>query len=108
MSRTAVLVLFVFAACAANAPPSGVTEADIACPQDSNLTYENFGKMVIADNCLMCHKQDSPTLTTQAEIQANASKIINTAVIGTTMPKNSNMILDNRQLLGEWLSCGAP
>jgi uncharacterized membrane protein len=106
MSRFAFLVL---AACAASPPPSGITTADITCPADSHLTYENFGKMMIADNCLVCHKADAqPPLNTLAEIQQNNSAILADAVIGTKMPKNTNMVLDERQFLGEWLACGAP
>jgi uncharacterized membrane protein len=64
---------------------------------------------MIADNCLMCHKADAkPALNTLAEIQQNNSAILSDAVIGTKMPKNTNMVLEERQFLGEWLACGAP
>lgn len=107
MSRLAALA-FVLSACATS-PASGITSSDITCPPDSTLTYENFGKLVIADNCMSCHASKArPVLDTQAAVQQNKQAILNAAVIGTRMPKSSNMVLEDRQLLGEWLSCGAP
>ena len=106
MTRFAPLLFL--AACATNAP-SGVTSADITCPPNSTLTYENFGQLVIADNCLSCHTSNAhPILDTQAAIQQNKSAILADAVTGTKMPKSNNMVLEDRQLLGEWLACGAP
>jgi uncharacterized membrane protein len=56
----------------------------------------------------MCHKTDMPKLDTLAAIKQNQDAIITDAVFGTKMPKNTNMVVDDRQLLGEWLTCGAP
>src|SRR5215468_3620050 len=106
MSRLAVLA-WVLAACGPQ--PSGLTPSDITCPPDSTLSYENFGKLVIADNCLTCHGgKQNPRLDTQEAVQDNTQATIDATVISTKMPKGSTMVTDERQLLGEWLSCGAP
>jgi hypothetical protein len=107
MIRTVLLVVFI-TACATN-PSSGITSSDVTCPPDSTLTYENFGSGFLADNCLSCHTvQQRPTLTTQAAVQANTTAIINAAVTSTKMPNNGSMAIEERQMLGEWLACGAP
>jgi uncharacterized membrane protein len=107
MIRTVLLVALV-AACATN-PSTGITASDVTCPPDSTLTYENFGSAFLADNCLSCHTtQQRPTLATQAAVQANASAIISVAVTGAKMPANGSLAVEERQLLGEWLACGAP
>ena len=107
MIRTLLLATLV-AACATN-PSSGITSADVTCPPDSTVTYENFGSAFLADNCLSCHtSQQRPTLATQAAVQANATAIINAAVTSTKMPNSRSMAVEERQMLGEWLACGAP
>jgi uncharacterized membrane protein len=104
----AVLVCLVLAACATNSS-SGIDPASITCPPDSTLTYENFGQVLIADQCLSCHaSKQSPTLTTQEAIQSNRQAILKVTVTGTKMPKDASMPLEERELLGEWLACGAP
>jgi uncharacterized membrane protein len=65
--------------------------------------------MTIADNCLTCHAgKQNPRLDTLQAVQDNAQAIISSAVLTTKMPKSETMVTDERQLLGEWLSCGAP
>jgi uncharacterized membrane protein len=104
----AVLACLFLAGCASN-PSSGIDAASITCPPDSTLTYENFGQILIADHCLSCHtSQEKPALTSQAAIQSNQQAIMDAAVTSTKMPKSSSMPLDERELLGEWLACGAP
>jgi hypothetical protein len=103
----AVLVCLAIAGCASDS--SGIDPASIACPPDSTLTYENFGRVLIADQCLSCHTtKERPALTTQATIQSYRQSIMNTAVTSTKMPKDSSMLLAEREMLGEWLACGAP
>ena len=73
------------------------------------LTYTNFGQSFIADNCNSCHDSDQkPSLATLSAIQANSAKILDTAVYTDAMPQNTNMTTQERELLGEWLACGAP
>lgn len=105
----AVLVCLVISGCASNGGSTGTDTSAVTCPPDSTLTYENFGKVLIEDQCLSCHtSKEKPALTTQAAIQTNASKILRVTVTSSQMPKGSSMLADERQLLGEWLACGAP
>jgi hypothetical protein len=41
-------------------------------------------------------------------VQANAAAILDVAVYTDAMPSDANMALAERELLGEWLACGAP
>jgi len=103
----AVLVCLAMTGCATNS--SGIDSASITCPPDSTLTYENFGQPLIADQCLSCHTtKERPALTSQEAIQSNRQAILSNAVTSTKMPKGSSMQLDERDMLGEWLACGAP
>jgi hypothetical protein len=77
------------------------------------LTYQNFGKAFIDGNCVGCHNRQSPTLTTQAEVQAARDAIDRSAAAGpnatnTIMPKDHDVPVADRLKLGEWLACGAP
>src|SRR4051812_3251346 len=84
---------------------SGITASELTCPTDSTLTYANFGEQFFADNCLSCHgSRNRPALATQAQIRANANLIIDQAVTSTRMPQSSSMSVDERSLLGEWLT----
>lgn len=107
MYRMAPL-LFVIGACT-GASSTGIDTSTIQCPPNSTLTYDNFAQLVIQDNCLSCHaSRDKPTLATVDQVRANKQLILNAAVASTQMPKGGNMLLDERQMLGEWLACGAP
>lgn len=82
--------------------PTGITAT---C--DTTLTYANFGETFISDNCLSCHaNKERPTLSTQAQVQQNLSKIMSEAVYSTSMPEDADMALADRQMLGNWLACG--
>lgn len=103
----AVLACLALAGCASNA--SGIDPASITCPPDSTLTYENFGRVVLEEQCLSCHAaKERPTLTTPDAIRSNRQAILRSAVTSTSMPEDSSMPLEERELLGEWLACGAP
>jgi hypothetical protein len=83
----------------------------ISCPPGgTQLTYVNFGEELISSNCTTrgCHDQKSPRLTTQADIKAHASAILDEAVYTDAMPENRDMLLAEREKLGEWLACDAP
>jgi uncharacterized membrane protein len=102
----AVLVCLI-TGCAASS--SGIDSASITCPPDSTLSYENFGRVLIAEQCLSCHtNKERPPLTTQAAIQSYRQAVMENAVTTTSMPKGASMPLEERELLGEWLACGAP
>ena len=101
-------ICLIFAACGA-AASTGIDISTLECPPTSALTYEDYGQLVIEDNCLSCHAgNESPRLGTVEEIRANKDAILREAVASTAMPDNADMTLEERQVLGEWLACGAP
>src|SRR5689334_8898558 len=102
-----LFLALTLAGCTSSATSTGISP--LTCPPDTTLTYANFGSAFISDNCLSCHaSKNSPTLTTQAQIQLNKSRILSAAVYSEAMPKDATMDIAERQLLGEWLACGAP
>lgn len=105
MNRLAFLVL-ALGACT-SAESTGISA--VSCPPESTLTYANFGSGFVTDNCLSCHgTKESPKLATHAEIQANRTHILQQAVYTTAMPQDADMTIPERELLGEWIACGAP
>ncbi len=107
MIRTILLAALAIACTASTS--TGITAADLTCPADSTLTYANFGAAFLSDNCLSCHtSKERPVLTTQAAVQANKATIIDVAVTSSRMPAQGSIAIEERQLLGEWLTCGAP
>jgi hypothetical protein len=99
-------ILFLVGCTSSSGQPTGIS--NLSCPPDSTLTYANFGEDSISTNCLSCHNRTSPLLTMQAQVQAEASTILEIAVYTDAMPRSANMPLPERELLGEWLACGAP
>ena len=91
--------------------PTGST-----CPDDSTLTYANFGQAFFRTNCLSCHSSsgpESPKFDTLAQIQGNTGDIDRAAAAGpsavnTYMPESGSVSEAERRQLGEWLACGAP
>jgi uncharacterized membrane protein len=107
MGMLKYVLLVALAACTGGASSTGI--AQVSCPTDSTLSYANFGQDFMATNCLSCHAtKERPFLSTQAEVKANASKILQEAVYTDAMPQDSNMDNAEREMLGEWLACGAP
>jgi hypothetical protein len=92
--------------CGSSASSTGI--APVSCPTASTLTYANFGSAFMNEHCLSCHQGQSPTLSTQVQIQANNSAILQAAVYTDAMPLNGDVAVSERELLGEWLACGAP
>lgn len=101
-------------------PSTGTT-----CPPTSTLTYANFGQPFMADYCTRCH---SSTLSgaarmgatafhdfdTQLGVQQVGDHVDQTAGSGpdatnTAMPPNgAKPTLAEREMLAEWVACGAP
>src|SRR4051812_45392838 len=107
MFRFASILALALAACTSGAQSTGI--APVSCPTDSTLTYANFGAAFMTSNCLSCHaSKNSPTLASQGQIKVNASRILDVAVYTTAMPQDNNMAVAEREMLGEWLACGAP
>jgi hypothetical protein len=123
MSRLAACLLLGLAACTSEelfGPPTGST-----CPATSTLTYDTFGEPFMTSYCTRCHsstlmgseRQGAPLLhdfNTRSGILAFISHIDETTASGpdatnTQMPADgATPTLAERQMLGEWLACGAP
>jgi hypothetical protein len=90
------------------------------CPDDSDLTWENFGGPFVLTYCTGCHHSELP-----ADVRQNAPYAINLESVelvrtnadrmwaraadqNATMPPAGAAADDERMLLGEWLACGAP
>ena len=86
------------------------------CPDDSALTYDNFGAQFFQSKCLVCHGSagpESPKLDTVEQIRASSGEIDKQAAAGpnavnTNMPEDGSVSEADRRKLGEWLACGAP
>src|ERR1044072_2230520 len=94
-----VAALLLVAACTAGASSTGISQ--LSCPPDSTLDYANFAQDAISTHCLSCHDNESPRLVTQAQIQAQASHILDAAVYTDAMPASGGMTLEERKMLGE-------
>jgi len=102
-------LFFTAMGCGSGSGGSGAT-----CPSTSTLTYDNFGRGFFANYCDRCHTNGiSPTLMTQAQIQAQRTAIdLNAAAgpngVNTLMPESGTAPTEaERRQLGEWLACGA-
>ncbi|MFO0744479.1 MAG: hypothetical protein U1F43_02250 [Myxococcota bacterium] len=80
------------------------------CPTDSGLTWDNFGQDFMTSYCTRCHG----SFGSQGGVQRSRGSIDLYAADGPNasnhgMPTSSpTPTTEERQLLGEWLSCGAP
>ena len=107
----------------AAAPDTDLDDAFIAgrgCPEDSVLTWQNFGQPFLFDHCVGCHSSVLPEaqragategvdLETQAFAQAWLDRIYARAGdANETMPPVDSVPEGDRELLGDWLACGAP
>lgn len=102
-------ILLLFAGCGSSASSTGIDVSTLECPPGSTLTYDTYGQLAIQEHCLSCHaSKESPRLGTLEEIRANKTPILREAVASTAMPEGGDMTLEDRQLFGEWLACGAP
>lgn len=102
----------------------GATHA--SCPDGSTLTYESFGRELLDHWCVRCHSSELTTVTDRggaplgmdfdtAELaREHRAEIDSVAAAGPTrvnlyMPIGTEQPTDEeRELLGEWLACGAP
>ena len=112
-SRAAVAALAVSAlgaACGA--------DTDRTCAQ-SFLRYDNFGAPFIVNWCRACHSADTPpdmrqqapadvNFDTLSEVRRWSLEIRITAGQGSSMPPAGGPSAEERQMLVEWLGCGAP
>ena len=112
--------MFVALAACGGAQPTGSV-----CPTDSTLTYDNFGKQFMTDYCTDCHAstlsgsaRDGAPLSrnydTLTAIRNDLAGVDETIASGpdatnTSMPPSAPYpTAAERELLGEWIACGAP
>lgn len=96
-------------ACGGGASSTGIDIANLTCPPDSTLTYESYGRLAVQEHCLSCHAgKESPRLDNVERIRTHARAILDAAVATTAMPADADMTFAEREMLGEWLACGAP
>ncbi|MEM9068623.1 MAG: hypothetical protein AAGE52_08960 [Myxococcota bacterium] len=116
------LLLLAMLGCSEGSGPAGPVRHGIGrdCPEDSFLTYENFGQPFMLNWCTGCHSStlsgdeiradapegfdfDDPNL-----IRPHLEEIYERAVERRNMPPAGGPGDAERDLLGEWLACGAP
>lgn len=101
-----MLLVALLAACTSS-ESTGISDG--SCPTGSTLTYETLGAAFFAGPLLVVPwSKENPVLSTQAQIQAQASRILDEAVYTTAMPEDADLDNEERARLGEWLACGAP
>jgi uncharacterized membrane protein len=122
--RGAVVAVALAAAGCGETPLFG-PPTESACPPDSTLTYETFGRAFMEAYCTRCHsseltgadRQGAPSFhdfDTLFGIQAVSDHVDETtaagpAAINQSMPPDGDRpTLDERYLLGEWIACGLP
>ena len=113
----ALVVLALVAGCI-----SETTEQldDEPCPEESELTYENFGGAFFDSHCQRCHASaaedrngapSSFTFDTVDEVRDHRERIFARAAgANTSMPPgpDDDPPEAEREMLAEWLACGAP
>jgi hypothetical protein len=90
------------------------------CPEDSFISYEDFGGPFLITWCNGCHasglpegeRQDAPLgvdFDTIEQIRSQAARIwARSGDHNATMPPVGGPDEEDRARLGEWLACGAP
>ncbi len=93
---------------------------DRPCPEDSFLTWENFGDPFMRDWCTGCHSADLPQehrlgapmgidFNSDDAVKAHLERVwMRAGDQNRTMPPAGGPGAAERTLLGEWLACGAP
>ena len=103
-------------------PPPGAPEtlAERACPEESFLTFQDFGGPFFFDWCTGCHSSAMPEgerqgappgvdFDTLEDMRAWADRIwARAGDHNETMPPIGGPHEEERVALGEWLACGAP
>jgi hypothetical protein len=90
------------------------------CPEDSDVTWENFGGGYVISYCTTCHHSALPSdmrqlapiamnFETLEMVRMHAPRMwARAGDQNATMPPVGAPGEDERALFGEWLACGAP
>jgi len=125
---TWLVVLLSLTSCgqSSDSPDAEGRATDSVCPNDSQLTYDNFGSSFMRRYCTRCHaatlgsseRQGAPSDhnfdTLEGLRMTEIEHIDEQAAAGpdaenTSMPPNGpTPTTDERRKLGEWLACGMP
>jgi len=116
--------MLLWLGCSSNTNEAAPAASGATCPNDSMLTYENFGRSFVQAYCLRCHSETTrpearhgaPSDTNfdmANQIRSHAEHIDAWAAAGpsavnTLMPPSAPAPSEEeRHSLGEWLACGA-
>lgn len=113
--RTLLVALSAAAAVASASCTIGTPIADHPCPQGGLAsTYETFGRDFFNGYCVRCHGgpngYSSRSFTSLDAIRADKDRIfINAAADNKSMPPGPDGPSQHeRDMLADWLACGAP
>jgi uncharacterized membrane protein len=115
-AASVVLALFALGACVADSTES---IDDQPCPEDSELTYDNFGGPFLDSYCQRCHASAaddrngapiSVVFDTADDVRSRRERVFSRAAgDNTSMPPGPDDPPGaEREMLAEWLACGAP
>jgi uncharacterized membrane protein len=94
--------------------------ADLECPKNSFLSYENFGDPFLLTWCTPCHssylttvedRQEAPlgvNFNTYEDVLEHADFIKILTIDTEAMPPAGGPSAEDRTLLEEWIACGLP
>ena len=113
--RSSALLLVLLSACISS---GAETLDESTCPEESELTYDNFGREFLDAHCQRCHASDSDDrngapvtfhFDTLDDVHERADRIYaRAAASNTSMPPGpDDPPEEERMLLAEWLACGA-
>jgi uncharacterized membrane protein len=112
--RSLVLSLILLVGC------KGGEESLVECPDDSFVTYENFGEPLMLTWCTPCHSShlstpeerqdatDGVNLDSYDDVVKHTDLIQLFAVETDAMPPAGGPDVEERDLLAEWIACGMP
>ena len=104
-----LLALFLLAGCGSQA----MTIDEYSCPPEgTELSYDNFARPFFDVWCMRCHDEGPNGIyfETHEQIAARRDRVfVNAAAVNTYMPPGpDDPSAAERDMLAEWLACGAP
>jgi mono/diheme cytochrome c family protein len=110
-----MLVAFFFLLAGCGTGPGGADSADV-CADAPLLTYDNFGRGFLTQNCQPCHATTSVdrhgadpdvTFDTYDDVVTEWGAIVRMATgPAPAMPPSGGIVEADREKLSLWLACG--